>query len=296
MEQLDLNFIRSHFPAFSEEKLKDKAFFENAGGSYMCKQVIERFDRYFKQRKVQPYGFYEASALAGEEMDSARARMAEYLNVNTDEVLFGPSTSQNTYVLAQSFLENMNESDEIILLKSVVTGAATGTTVGASGSFTQNSFYFTATQLQRYDASGVLSTVNDINTRQYWLCIRNTSTGPSNSNTAFRKIRVYQTFSSTGTYYGYTDKGFNDIVLQNGAFWRVQRTTVTGYGGGQTSGNISENDFWTKADRCGKQITSCKLRFQAKLHPSISGAFHALHDNTKALPFGGYPGVVQRRR
>ena len=194
------------------------------------------------------------------------------------------------------YLLAINESDEIILLKSVVTGAATGTTVGASGSFTQNSFYFTATQLQRYDASGVLSTVNDINTRQYWLCIRNTSTGPSNSNTAFRKIRVYQTFSSTGTYYGYTDKGFNDIVLQNGAFWRVQRITVTGYGGGQTSGNISENDFWTKADRCGKQITSCKLRFQAKLHPSISGAFHALHDNTKALPFGGYPGVVQRRR
>ena len=115
MEQLDLNYVRSHFPSLSEEKLKDKAFFENAGGSYMCKQVIERFDRYFKQRKVQPYGFYEASALAGEEMDSARARMAEYLNVNTDEVLFGPSTSQNTYVLAQSFLENMNESDEIIV-------------------------------------------------------------------------------------------------------------------------------------------------------------------------------------
>ena len=50
MEQLDLNFVRSHFPAFSEEKLKDKAFFENAGGSYMCKQVIESFVRFFKQR------------------------------------------------------------------------------------------------------------------------------------------------------------------------------------------------------------------------------------------------------
>ena len=35
MEQLDLNFVRSHFPAFLEEKLKDKAFFENAGGSYI---------------------------------------------------------------------------------------------------------------------------------------------------------------------------------------------------------------------------------------------------------------------
>ena len=194
------------------------------------------------------------------------------------------------------YLLAANESDEMILLKTALTGAATGTTEGASGSFTQNSFYFTNNNLQRYDASGVLAVAGDVNTRQYWLCIRSTSTGPSNTNTAFRKVRPYQTFSSTGTFYGYSDKGFNDIVLQNGAFWRVKRTTVTGYGGSQTSGNISENDFWTRADRCGKQITSCRLRFQAKLHPSVSGAFSALQDNKQALPFGGFPGVVQRRR
>ena len=41
--------------------------------------------------------------------------MAHYLNVDADEVLFGPSTSQNTYVLAQSFLEKMNKNDEIII-------------------------------------------------------------------------------------------------------------------------------------------------------------------------------------
>ena len=194
------------------------------------------------------------------------------------------------------YLLAVNESNEMILLKSALTGAATGTTRGASGSFTQNSFYFTSTELQRYDASGVLSTVNDANTRQYWLCIRSTSTGPSDTNSAFRKVRPYQTFSSSGTYYGYKEKVHNDIVLQNGSFWRVKRTTVTGYGGSQTSGNISENNFWTEADRCGKQITSCRLRFQSKLHPTVSGAFHALQDNTKALPFGGYPGVIQRRR
>ena len=41
--------------------------------------------------------------------------MAEYLNVNTDEVLFGPSTSQNTYVLAHAFLDKMSNKDEIII-------------------------------------------------------------------------------------------------------------------------------------------------------------------------------------
>ena len=190
------------------------------------------------------------------------------------------------------YLLAVNESDEMILLKSVVTGAASN----ASGlsSFTQNSFYFTATAQQRYGSSGVLLNVNNADTRQYWFCIRSTSSAPTSTNAAFRKVRVYQAFSTSGVYYGYKDKSFNDVVLQSGAFWRVQRTSLTGYGGTQTS--ISENDFWTKADRCGKQITSCRLRFQAKLHPSVSGAFHALQDNKQALPFGGFPGVVQRRR
>ena len=115
MEKLDIEFVRTQFPAFSEKSLFKKAFFENAGGSFMCQQVIDRFDRYFRQTKVQPYGFYEASKLAGEEMDSSRRRMAEYLNVNTDEVLFGPSTSQNTYVLAHAFLDKMSNQDEIII-------------------------------------------------------------------------------------------------------------------------------------------------------------------------------------
>ena len=60
MTSLDLDFIRSQFPAFQQENLKGQAF-ENAGGSYMCGQVIQRFDRYFHERKVQPYGFFKAS-------------------------------------------------------------------------------------------------------------------------------------------------------------------------------------------------------------------------------------------
>jgi len=39
---LDLKFIRSQFPAFNEPTLKGWAFFENAGGSYPCRQVINR--------------------------------------------------------------------------------------------------------------------------------------------------------------------------------------------------------------------------------------------------------------
>jgi len=115
MTTLDLDFVRRQFPAFQSPSLEGQAFFENAGGSYMCQQVIDRFHRYFHDRKVQPYGFFKASIEAGDEMDLAHQRLARYLNVCDDEVMFGPSTSQNTYVLAQAFLVRLQEGDQIIV-------------------------------------------------------------------------------------------------------------------------------------------------------------------------------------
>ena len=99
---LDTAWVRAQFPAFDEPSLQSQAFFENAGGSYTCKPVIDRLTRFYTQRKVQPYASYPASALGGEEMDEARARLAALLGVETDELSFGPSTTQNTYVLAQA--------------------------------------------------------------------------------------------------------------------------------------------------------------------------------------------------
>jgi selenocysteine lyase/cysteine desulfurase len=103
MPDLDIDFVRTQFPAFAEPSLAGQAFFENAGGSYACRQVIDRLTRFYRSRKVQPYGPYPASEAVGAEMDEARARLAALLGVEADELLFGPSTSQNSYVLAQAF-------------------------------------------------------------------------------------------------------------------------------------------------------------------------------------------------
>ncbi len=115
MSTLDIDFVRAQFPAFSEPSLQGQAFFENAGGSYTCKPVIDRLTRFYTQRKVQPYGPYDASRLAGEEMDEARMRMAAILGVDTDELSFGPSTTQNTYVLAQAFRQWMKPGEAIVV-------------------------------------------------------------------------------------------------------------------------------------------------------------------------------------
>ena len=115
MSSLDLNFVRQQFPAFSEPSLTGQAFFENAGGSYACAQVIDRLHDFYTKLKVQPHHRYPTSQEAGREMDSSYPAFAAYLGVEPDEVYFGPSTTQNTYVLAQAFRDYLKPGDEIIV-------------------------------------------------------------------------------------------------------------------------------------------------------------------------------------
>ena len=113
---LDLTFVRSQFPAFSSPVLSSHAFFENAGGSYPCRQVVERLTRFYTDRKVQPYGPYPGAQAGGAEMDEARQRLAAMMGVAAEEVSFGPSTSANTYVLAQAVRKWLAGTDGAVVV------------------------------------------------------------------------------------------------------------------------------------------------------------------------------------
>jgi selenocysteine lyase/cysteine desulfurase len=115
MTTLDLDYVRRQFPAFSEPTLKGWAFFENAGGSYPAGTVVRRLHEFYLKTKVQPYAPYPASRRAGAWMDESYERLATWLDVEPDEVHFGPSTSQNTYVLARALRPLMAEGDEIVV-------------------------------------------------------------------------------------------------------------------------------------------------------------------------------------
>ncbi len=115
MKALDIDFIRTQFPAFSDSDLQGWAFFNNAGGSYPCQQVVDRLTTFYNKYKIQPYGPYPAGQKGGELMDLSYRRLADYFNVAEDEILFGPSTSQNTYVLALALRPGWREGDEIIV-------------------------------------------------------------------------------------------------------------------------------------------------------------------------------------
>jgi len=114
-KHLDIQFVRQHFPAYDGETRVQGHFFESAGGSFPCQETIEALDSFYRHNKIQPgYGF-PLSQDGMDQMLLSKQRWAEALGVKVNEVGFGPSTSQNTYVLANAFRELLKPGDEVIV-------------------------------------------------------------------------------------------------------------------------------------------------------------------------------------
>ena len=95
MPNLDIDYVRAQFPAFSHPDTSRWAFFENAGGSYAPAAVVDKLQHFMVATKVQPYGPAGPAREAGEAMDRSHALLAHAINAEPAEVMFGPSTSMN---------------------------------------------------------------------------------------------------------------------------------------------------------------------------------------------------------
>ena len=113
--KLDIDYVRSQFPAFRDPLSKDWSFFENAGGSYVPKNVIDKLTDFMTSTKVQPYAEYPMSKIAGENMDRATELFAQMINAKKNEILIGGSTSINLYVLSNALKKFINHDDEVIV-------------------------------------------------------------------------------------------------------------------------------------------------------------------------------------
>ena len=113
--KLDIEYVRSQFPAFKDPLSKDWSFFENAGGSYVPQNVIDKLTNFMTSTKVQPYAEYPMSKIAGENMDIATKLFADMINAKQNEILIGGSTSINLYVLSNALKHRIKPGDEIIV-------------------------------------------------------------------------------------------------------------------------------------------------------------------------------------
>jgi len=108
---LDLDFCRAQFPPLENGWI----YFENAGGSYVPRSVIARMTAFMEQCQNQPDWAFESSRLASARLEEAQSGMAAMIGAKRDEIIVGPSTTLNAYVLAQALRHLFAPGDEIVV-------------------------------------------------------------------------------------------------------------------------------------------------------------------------------------
>lgn len=111
--KLDTGFVRTQFPQLADAP--EFVFCANAGGSYMTQPALDIMEHYNRHLRGQPYSGYPSSRQAGLAMDKARMGWPQALNIGEDELTIGPSTSTNSYVMAQAVGHCWGPGDEVIL-------------------------------------------------------------------------------------------------------------------------------------------------------------------------------------
>lgn len=146
-----------------------------------------------------------------------------------------------------------NEDDEYLISDSF------SFPVWAGGPVDRNEFASTlnSTITDRIEPSGniVASSVYD-----YWQSkIDGNSTTPSDSNTSWRRVRIYDTYSAATGYSVYTNPKYNDYTLYNGQIWQAQTNTMANNLHPALPGE--SKTYWKRGDSCGKRVSSCAMRY-----------------------------------
>ena len=171
----------------------------------------------------------------------------------------------------------VNQKDEYI-----VSSALTFTTFSSSA--TAGSYYKTVkTGLTQVNSSGEYVTPSTT-VYDYWQCLADTSSTPSDTSSDWRRVRIYYGYSAASDYLAFTDTAYNEYTLYNNILWKVKTLTQDASAHNSTP---DYNNYWTRGDACGKRVSSCSKRFHAT--PDGSGGVEITTTKETALPFGGFP-------
>lgn len=108
--------IRSHFPAL-ERKIcgYSVAYFDGPGGTQVPRSVVEAMNDYMYNHNANTHWAYTTSRETDEIIEDSRQAMADFLNAEPDEIVYGQNMTTLTFHLARSFGREMNAGDEIIV-------------------------------------------------------------------------------------------------------------------------------------------------------------------------------------
>jgi cysteine desulfurase family protein (TIGR01976 family) len=113
---LDLVWVRAQFPALAQTVNGQPAvFLDGPGGTQVPQRVIDAMADYLARDNANTGGAYVTSRNTDRMIAHARAGMADFLNCDADEVVFGPNMTTLTYAMSRAIGRKLGLGDEIVL-------------------------------------------------------------------------------------------------------------------------------------------------------------------------------------
>jgi len=113
---LDLPWVRSQFPSLSQKvNGHPPAFLDGPGGTQVPRRVIDAISDYLRTSNANTCGAYATSRRTDQVIAGARAAMADFLNCDADEVVFGPNMTSLTFAISRAIGRELGPGDEILL-------------------------------------------------------------------------------------------------------------------------------------------------------------------------------------
>lgn len=93
-------------------------YFDNAATTQKPKQVIEAIGNYYKKYNANPHrGAHTLSVLATDAYESARKKVADFINASEEEIIFTKNSTDALNLVYYTYgMQNINENDEIVVL------------------------------------------------------------------------------------------------------------------------------------------------------------------------------------
>ena len=113
---LDLAWVRSQFPSLNQTVNGHPAvFLDGPGGTQVPQRVIAAIENYLTRNNANTGGAYSTSRATDKIIAEARSAMADFLNCDADETVFGPNMTTLTYAISRSIGRELGPGDEIVL-------------------------------------------------------------------------------------------------------------------------------------------------------------------------------------
>jgi cysteine desulfurase family protein (TIGR01976 family) len=113
---VDLTWVRAQFPALQQSVHGQPAvFMDGPGGTQVPRHVIEAISDYLARNNANTHGAYLTSHKTDVILDEARAGMADFLNCDADEIVFGANMTSLTFAISRSIGRELVPGDEIVL-------------------------------------------------------------------------------------------------------------------------------------------------------------------------------------